>query len=115
MIPQIEAPPGSAGAAAIDPARTGHPGTHLDDVPLRVEAVLDKVNISVKTLTSLKPGSVIRLKRTAGGDIDLYVARGAANEELGNEAAARADYRKALEIQPGNEDAQEGLSRLGGN
>ena len=46
-------------------------------------------------------------------DVDQYVARGAANEELGNEAAARADYRKALEIDPDNEDAQEALSRLG--
>ena len=43
------------------------------------------------------------------------MARGAAHEELGNAAAARADYRKALEIEPGNEDAIEGLNRLGGN
>ena len=52
--------------------------------------------------------------KLAPDDADLYVARGAANEELGNQAAARADYSKALEIDAGNEDAMEGLSRLGG-
>ena len=41
------------------------------------------------------------------------MARGAANEELGNRSAARADYSKALEIDAGNEDAMEGLSRIG--
>ena len=41
------------------------------------------------------------------------MARGAANEELGNRSAARADYNKALEIDAGNEDAMEGLSRVG--
>jgi hypothetical protein len=35
------------------------------------------------------------------------------HEELGNEAAARADYRKALEIVPDHEDAKEALARLG--
>ena len=35
------------------------------------------------------------------------------HEELGNEAAARADYRKALEILPEHEDAREALARLG--
>ena len=29
-------------------------------------------------------------------DAEAYVSRGAMHEELGNEAAARADYRKAL-------------------
>jgi len=42
-----------------------------------------------------------------------YVSRGAVHEELGNEAAARADYRKALEIVPDHEDAKEALARLG--
>ena len=35
-------------------------------------------------------------------------ARGGGHEELGNEAAARADYRKALEIEPDHEEAKEG-------
>jgi hypothetical protein len=45
--------------------------------------------------------------------VDLYVARAAANEELGNDDAARADYRRVLEIDPDNEDALEGLNRVG--
>ena len=46
-------------------------------------------------------------------DAEAYVSRGAVHEELGNEAAARADYRKALEIVPDHEDAKEALARLG--
>ena len=46
-------------------------------------------------------------------DASLHVARGAANEELGNTPEARADYRRALALEPLNEDALEGLNRLG--
>jgi tetratricopeptide (TPR) repeat protein len=53
--------------------------------------------------------------KLAPDDVDLYVARGAAQEELGNPDAARANYRQVLRIDPGNEDALEGLNRLGGN
>ena len=41
------------------------------------------------------------------------MSRGAAHEELGNEAAARADYRKALEIDARARGRQGGLARLG--
>ena len=41
------------------------------------------------------------------------MSRGAVHEEMGNEAAARADYRKALQIVPDHEDAKEALTRLG--
>ena len=41
-------------------------------------------------------------------DADAYLSRGAMHEELGNEAAARADYRKALEIMPGARGCQGG-------
>ena len=50
----------------------------------------------------------------APDDVDLYVARGAAYEELGDLNAAKADYHKALEVDPDSEDAREGISRLGG-
>jgi Flp pilus assembly protein TadD len=46
-------------------------------------------------------------------DADAYQSRGAMHEELGNAAAARADYAKALEILPEHEDARESLARLG--
>ena len=46
-------------------------------------------------------------------DADAYLSRGAMHEELGNAAAARADYAKALEILPEHEDARESLARLG--
>ena len=42
------------------------------------------------------------------------MARGAANEELGDVSAAKADYLKALEVDPDSEDAREGVNRLGG-
>jgi Flp pilus assembly protein TadD len=46
-------------------------------------------------------------------DADAYLGRGAMHEELDNEAAARADYQKALQIVPEHEDAKEALARLG--
>ena len=42
------------------------------------------------------------------------MARGAAHEEVGEADAAKADFGKALEIDPDSEDAREGLNRLGG-
>ena len=41
-----------------------------------------------------------------------YAARGNAHEEVGNDAAAKADYARALQLDPNNEDAKEGLERL---
>jgi Flp pilus assembly protein TadD len=46
-------------------------------------------------------------------DAESYVSRGAVHEELGNEAAAKADYRKALQIVPDHDDAKDALARLG--
>lgn len=48
---------------------------HLLDVPLRVEAVLDIVPTSAAQLTSLQPGSVLRLTKPAGAMLDFYVDR----------------------------------------
>ena len=46
-------------------------------------------------------------------DAEAYVSRGAVQEELGNETAARADYQKALDIVPDHDEAKEALARLG--
>ncbi|MGA2183752.1 MAG: FliM/FliN family flagellar motor switch protein [Bryobacteraceae bacterium] len=45
----------------------------LAGVPLEVEAVLDRRVFTVSDILELKPGSVIRMDRSAGENIDLYV------------------------------------------
>ena len=42
-----------------------------------------------------------------------YFHRGVAYYEKGDKEQAIADYRKALEIEPSDQDAKEGLKRLG--
>jgi len=42
-----------------------------------------------------------------------YTIRGHAYEKKGDKEQAIADYRKALEIEPSDQDAKEGLKRLG--
>jgi flagellar motor switch protein FliN/FliY len=44
----------------------------IEDVPLTIEAVLDRRRISFRELLDLRPGSVIRLTRPTGENIDLY-------------------------------------------
>jgi len=43
------------------------------DVPVDVEAELDRRILSVREILQLEPGSLIRMKRSAGENIDLYV------------------------------------------
>ena len=50
--------------------------------------------------------------RLAPRDAEASVSRGAVYEELGNDAAARSDYRKALEIVPDHDEAKDALARL---
>jgi len=45
----------------------------LAGVPLEVEAVLDRRVVTVSDILSLEPGSLIRMERSAGENIDLYV------------------------------------------
>jgi Flp pilus assembly protein TadD len=52
--------------------------------------------------------------QVAPDDPDIYVARAAAYEVLGETGAAKADFSKALEIDPNHEDAREGLNRHAG-
>ena len=46
---------------------------HLADVPLSVEAVLDRVIMNVRAVADLQPGSLIVLSRSAGDNVHLHV------------------------------------------
>ena len=46
-------------------------------------------------------------------DAEAYLSRGSLYEELGNAAAARADYQSALKIVPDHPEAREALARVG--
>jgi flagellar motor switch protein FliN/FliY len=43
------------------------------DVPLEIEAELDRRILSVEQILQMEPGSLIGMKRSAGENIDLYV------------------------------------------
>ena len=45
----------------------------LADVPVDIEAELDRRILSVGEILQMEPGSLIRMKRSAGENIDLYV------------------------------------------
>jgi flagellar motor switch protein FliN/FliY len=88
MMAQLEAPPAIRGAQqavqddpqpassapaveqVADPLREH---AHLADVPLRVEAVLDRLTMSMLAVASLEKGAVLTLGRSAGDNVDLYV------------------------------------------
>jgi len=46
---------------------------HLADVPLRVEALLDRLTMNMRAVASLEHGSVLTLTRSAGDNVDLWV------------------------------------------
>lgn len=46
---------------------------HYLDMPLAVEAVLDRKILSIYEILSLEEGSVIKLNRSAGENIDLII------------------------------------------
>lgn len=78
MMAQLEAPqtaqagqePQAALELVPDPLREH---VHLADVPLRVEALLDRLTMNMRTVASLEEGSVLTLTRSAGDNVDLYV------------------------------------------
>ena len=43
------------------------------DVPVEIEAELDRRILSVGQILQMEPGSLIGMKRSAGENIDLYV------------------------------------------
>lgn len=46
---------------------------HYLDMPLSVEAVLDQKTMTIFEILSLEEGSVIKLNRSAGENIDLII------------------------------------------
>jgi flagellar motor switch protein FliN/FliY len=46
---------------------------HLADIPLRMEALLDRVTMNMRAVASLQKGSVLTLTRSAGDNVDLWV------------------------------------------
>jgi len=43
------------------------------DVPMDIEAELDRRTMTVEQILQMEPGSLIGMKRSAGENIDLYV------------------------------------------
>jgi flagellar motor switch protein FliN/FliY len=46
---------------------------HLADIPVDVDVELDRKKMSVREILSLEQGSVIKMMRSAGENIDIYV------------------------------------------
>jgi flagellar motor switch protein FliN/FliY len=46
---------------------------HLNDIPVDVDVELDRKKMSVREILSLEEGSVIKMMRSAGENIDIYV------------------------------------------
>lgn len=47
--------------------------THLSDIPIQVEVELDRRILNVGSILELKAGSVIKMSRSAGENIDILV------------------------------------------
>ncbi len=77
-LPQKSAPPeapelpdlSTEKTADMEVRQTGH---SIDNVPVKISAVLGKVRIDVAQLRELGDGAVIDLDRKVGEPIDLYV------------------------------------------
>ena len=54
------------------------PFAHYLDMPLTVEAVLDQKTMTIFEILALEVGSVIKLNRSAGENIDLIIGGAAA-------------------------------------
>jgi flagellar motor switch protein FliN/FliY len=46
---------------------------HLSDIPVDVDVLLDRKKMTVREILSLNQGSVIKMARSAGENIDIYV------------------------------------------
>jgi flagellar motor switch protein FliN/FliY len=46
---------------------------HLSDVPVDVDVELDRKKMTVREILMLEKGSVIKMVRSAGENIDIYV------------------------------------------
>lgn len=45
---------------------------HLSDIPINIDVELDRKTMSVRDILSLDQGSVIKMVRSAGENIDIY-------------------------------------------
>lgn len=66
----------------------------IGDVPLVIEAELDRRTISFRELLDLRPGSVVTLSRPTGENIDLY----AAGIPIGNGEVLVVESRLAVRV-----------------
>ena len=46
---------------------------HLYDIPIDIDVELDRKQMTVRDILSLGPGSIIKMLRSAGENIDIYV------------------------------------------
>jgi flagellar motor switch protein FliN/FliY len=46
---------------------------HLSEIPIEVDVELDRKTMSVREILSLDKGSVIKMVRSAGENIDIYI------------------------------------------
>jgi flagellar motor switch protein FliN/FliY len=46
---------------------------HLYDIPIDIDVELDRKKMTVREILSLEQGSVIKMVRSAGENIDIYV------------------------------------------
>jgi flagellar motor switch protein FliN len=47
--------------------------SHLSNVPMEVEVELGRRQLTVRDILALEPGSVIKMARSAGDNIDLFI------------------------------------------
>ncbi len=67
--------PESASGHAIGSAHDAPPEyAHLADIPLQLEAMLGQLTMNMRAVASLQEGSVLTLNRSAGDNVDLFVA-----------------------------------------
>lgn len=46
---------------------------HLNDVPIQVAVELDRVTLTVREILALEEGSVVKMPRSAGENIDIVI------------------------------------------
>ncbi len=47
--------------------------SHLSDIPLEITVELDRKQMTIRQILELAPGSVIKMGRSAGDNIDILV------------------------------------------
>jgi flagellar motor switch protein FliN/FliY len=47
---------------------------HLGNIPIDIDVLLDRKKMTVREILSLDKGSVIKMTRSAGENIDVYVS-----------------------------------------